>query len=319
MSSKKLEQLRAMGIAMGMEKDNKQRLAAIMRARNLLAGHVIEELLTELSLDRPPDAEPLAGLLHILMDLREKWQESITRDSTLAMLVDGVQRGEITLRHAEERAGLAASTDGDYVVELLADKAVALARRDPWAAVVPGRLLAAAVDTEEPFSGRETPWVVANLAWVDVAGRALERCPDARMQRHAGTRGERVRRWAEAHDRQELRARACMLLAALSLRLHKDLPPDWDGELDEVDWRTRLIMHAEERMARDLMVPGTMEFPRNPLRPAPWDRAAGVAEAHLREALAVSPTDSRSGAAAVELARLRSEEHTSELQSIRQL
>lgn len=304
MSSKQLEQLRAMGIAMGMEKDNEQRVAAIMRAKNLLEGQVIEELLTELSLDRPPDAEPLAGLLHILMDLREKWQESIIRDSTLAMLVDGVQRGEITLRHAEERASLAASTDGQHVVELLADKAITLARRDPWAAVVPGRLLAAAVDTEEPFSGRVTPWVVANLAWVDVAGRALERCPDARMQRHAGTRGERVRRWAEAHDRQELRARSCMLLAALSLRLHRDLPPDGYGELDEVDWRTRLIMYADERMARDLMVPGTMEFPRNPLRPAPWDRAAGVAEAHLREALAASSADSCSGAAAVELARL---------------
>jgi hypothetical protein len=305
MGSKQLEQLRAMGIAMGMEQDNKKRLAVMMGARNLLDGHVIEELLRELSVDRPPDAEPLAGLLNLLMELREKWHESIIRDSMLGTLTDRVRSGEITLRHAEGQARLAASTDGDYVVELLADRAVELASRDPREAVAPGRILAAAVDTEEPLDGHETSWVMANLAWVDVAGRALERCPDARMQRHAGVRGERVRRWAEVHDRQEVRSGACMLLAALAMRLYRSPPPQGYQELQEIDWRIRLILHADERLARDLLLPGTMEFLQNPLRPAPWRQAAEMAEAHLREALAVSPADSRRrSAAAVELARL---------------
>ena len=222
---------------------------------------------------------------------------------SLAAVLNRVRRGEITLHHAEETIRRTASADVDDAVKMLAAQAVALARNDPWAAVVPARLAAAAVDTEEPLTGQETPWVEGNLAWVDVAGRAVEFCPDARLQRHAALRGERVRRWAEVRGCQELRARTCTLIAALALRLHRAAPPRGYAELDEPVWSARLTLHADERMGLDLLAPGTLDYPQNPLRPAPWERAAWVAEAHLREALAVTPPVSR-GSPAGELARL---------------
>ena len=222
---------------------------------------------------------------------------------SLAAILDSVQRGEITLHYAEEMIRGRPSADTDDAVKVLATQAVALAQSHPWAAVVPARLAAAAVDTEEPFSGRETPWLEGNLAWLDVAGRAVERCPDARLQRHAAVRGERVRRWAEVRGHHELRARACTLIAALALRLHRAAPPRGYAELDEPVWSARLALHADERLGLDLLAPGTFDYPQNPLRPAPWERAAWVAEAHLREALALNPPVSR-GSPAGELARL---------------
>lgn len=217
-----------------------------------------------------------------------------------AALAERVLHGEITIEQAERTVRDAAGPEFDPEAERLAARARDLARNDPLAAIVPGRIAAAAVDTDEPERGREGPWVRASLAWADIAGRASVFFPDARMQRHAAARGERVRRWAETSGRGELRAQACLLIAALALRLHQS-PGGGYEELDDLQWFARLYVRTDGRIGHALLGPGTMAFRRDAVRPPPWEQAAWVGEAHLREALAIVPGD---GVAAAELASL---------------